>query len=98
MVLTLTSATGDVTVGATSVHTVTIDETAPTVIFDTGSSMVAEGGRMWKLELDGDLHESAVCCFTVGGSSGTAAMTSVTIPAGMRCDYVCDYIRHATRS
>ena len=90
VVLTLTSATGDVTVGATSVHTVTIDETAPTVIFDTGSSMVAEGGTAnVEVELDGDLHESdVVVSFTVGGTAVagtdyTSPGNSVTIPAGM---------------
>ena len=91
VVLTLTSATGDVTVGTPSVHTVTIDETAPTVIFDTGSSMVVEGGTAnVVVELDGDLHESdVVVSFTVGGTATpgtdfTAPMTTVTIPAGMR--------------
>ena len=58
VVLTLTSATGDVTVGTPSVHTVTImdAETAPTVTFDTGSSTVAEGGTAnVVVELEGDL-------------------------------------------
>ena len=95
VVLTLTSATGDVTLGATSVHTVTImdAETAPTVIFNTGSSMVAEGDSAnVEVRLDGDLHESAVVVsFTVGGTAvagvdftSPVPMDSVTIPAGDR--------------
>ena len=93
VVLTLTSATGDVTVGTPSVHTVMItdNETAPTVIFNTGSSTVDEGTTATvEVRLDGDLHESAVVVsFTVGGTADagvdyTSPVTSVTIPAGMR--------------
>ena len=63
MVLTLTSATGDVTVGTPSVHTVTINETAPTVVFDTDSSTSDEGTTAnVEVRLDGDLHESACSC------------------------------------
>ena len=99
VVLTLTSATGDVTVGTPSGHTVMIidDEDAPMVIFDTGSSMVAEGGTAnVEVELDGDLHESdVVVSFTIGGTAVagtdyTSPGSSVTIPAGdaFRYDYV----------
>ena len=93
VVLTLTSATGDVTVGTPRVHTVKImdNETAPTVVFDTGSSTVAEGDSAnVVVELEGDLHESeVVVSFTVGGTAVagadfTSPVTSVTIPAGMR--------------
>ena len=93
VVLTLTSATGDVTVGTPSVHTVMItdNETAPTVIFDTGSSTSDEGTTATvEVRLDGDLHESdVVVSFTVGGTAVagtdyTSPGNSVTIPAGMR--------------
>ena len=95
VVLTLTSATsaiGRVTVDATkSEHTITItdNETAPTVMFNTDSSTVAEGGTASVVvELDGDLHESEVVVnFTVGGPAVagddyTSPGSSVTIPAG----------------
>ena len=95
VVLTLTSATGDVTVGATSVHTVTITdaETAPTVLFDVATSTSDEGTTAnVVVELDGDLHESdVVVSFTVGGTAvagddytSPVPMDSVTIPAGER--------------
>ena len=93
VVLTLTSATGDVTLGTTSVHTVTImdAETAPTVRFNTDSSTSDEGTTAnVVVELDGDLHGSeVVVSFTVGGTAVagtdyTSPVTSVTIPAGER--------------
>ena len=93
VVLTLTSATGDVTVGTPSIHTVTITdaETAPTVVFNIDSSTSDEGTTANVLvELDGDLHESdVVVSFTVGGTAVvgddyTSLGSSVTIPAGDR--------------
>ena len=94
VVLSLVSATGGVTVDATKDdHTVTItdNETAPTVVFNTDSSTSNEGTTAnVVVELDGDLHESDVVVnFTVGGTAVagndyTSPASSVTIPAGER--------------
>ena len=89
VILTLTSATGDVTVGATNVHTLTIDDrqNRPTLSLDPVAAVAEGGTRNVVARLSGALDENVIVTLTATpGTAGTddysLVQTSVTIPSG----------------
>ena len=89
VILTLTSATGDVTVGATNVHTLTIDDrqNRPTLSLDPIAAVAEGGTRNVVARLSGALDENVIVTLTATpGTAGTddysLVQTSVTIPSG----------------
>ena len=89
VILTLTSATGDVTVGATNVHTLTIDDrqNRPTLSLDPVAAVAEGGTRNVVVRLSGVLDENVIVTLTATpGTAGTddysLVQTSVTIPSG----------------
>ena len=89
VILTLTSATGYVTVGATNVHTLTIDDrqNRPTLSLDPVAAVAEGGTRNVVARLSGALDENVIVTLTATpGTAGTddysLVQTSVTILSG----------------